>query len=375
MKIIIATGIYPPEIGGPATYVREIARALVARGDTVSVVTYGDARTEKGDGWNVDVVSRTGGAIIRYLRYAWRVFLCARSADLVYLQGPVSEGFPGTIGAMLAGTKTIMKMVGDYAWEQYQQHVSEPVLLDAFLKQRHGGSVGLLEQIERWTARHARRVIVPSRYLKGVVAAWGVSEDRITVVYNSISSLPSVDPRDALRSTLGVGENVVILTAVRAVPWKGVDFLLSVLKDLSPSHLLVVAGDGPSLGAWKKEARDQGITDRVRFLGRVDRETLATWYAAADVFALASGYEGFPHVVVEAVSVGLPCVVSDQGGNPETAELFPDHVRISPYRDVAAWAAALRTPVARCSPIDLTHDHDRMISETVDLLHSYATTV
>lgn len=359
MKILIATGIYPPEIGGPASFVRSFAREAVRSGHTVSVVTYGDERTEQGEGWSVAAVSRGGGPLVRYVRYAFRAWRLAKSVDLVFLQGPVSEGVPGTIGAMFAGKKTVMKVVGDYAWEMYQQKsLANSELLDGFVTHRHSGSTRILEMLERWTARRASAIIVPSKYLKHIVEHWGVSTKKIEVIYNSVPPLPDTASRDELRRNFSVDGKIVILTAVRAVPWKGVDFLLDVLRELPSSYILACASDGPMLETWKKQVVEAGLSDRVRFLGRVDRETLASWYRASDVFALATGYEGFPHVVVEAVSVGLPCVVSDKGGNPETAELFPGYVTVCPYRDVSVWTTTLSRSIERRSPATIEKFED-----------------
>jgi len=351
MKIILATGIYPPEIGGPASFSREMARELKKRGHEASVVCYGDDKILVDEGWSVSVVSRSGGSLIRYVRYAWKIFLAARKADVVFLQGPVSEGLPGTIGAILAGKPTMMKVVGDYAWEIYRQKSdANQELLDGFVKYRHAGTIRLLEAIERWTARRARALITPSRFLKSIVSAWGVGPEKIEVIYNTIPPLPSTESREVLRERFGLSTNRVILTVVRAVPWKHVDFLCEVLAKLPDEFRLVHVGDGPSLDAWKKRAQELGVAERVVFVGKQPREKVAEWYAAADIFALPSGYEGFPHVVAEAASVGLPSVVSDKAGNPETKELFPNHVEVVTYLDIDAWVEAMGRTRDRLSP-------------------------
>ncbi|MDQ7815051.1 MAG: glycosyltransferase family 4 protein [Patescibacteria group bacterium] len=351
MKIVLATGIYPPEIGGPASFTRELARELKKLGQEPCVVCYGDRATAVNDGWDVVVVSRSGGAFVRYCRYAWRVFRAVKKSDLVFLQGPVSEGLPGTIGARLAGKPTMMKVVGDYAWEIYRQKSESNIeLLDEFVKHVHGGSVRLLEAIERWTARRARVVVTPSRFLKSVVSAWGVDPEKISVIYNSIPPLPETETREALRERIGLGANRVILTVVRAVPWKHGDFLCEVMSKLPDEYRLVIVGDGPSLVAWKKRVQEIGVEGRVIFTGKQPREKVAEWYAMADVFVLPSGYEGFPHVVAEASSVGLPSIVSDKGGNPETRELFPNHVEVVSYLDIDAWVKALLKERPRNKP-------------------------
>lgn len=346
MKILFATGIYPPEIGGPATFVVECAEALQRLGHVVEIVTYGDDRTVAGRAWKVWKISRAGGPLIRYLRYAWRVFIQARKADLVFAQGAVSEGFPATLGAWFARKPVVMRIPGDYAWEMAQQH-GETDLLDAFLTKKHRGVIRIYERIERWTASRAKQIIVPSAYLKRVAEAWGVASDNIDIVYSSVAAFPLIDAP----ASRPEGAKKVLLTVVRAVPWKGVDFLLRVLRTLPEEIFLVVAGDGPYLNEWKKIAMERGVDRRCIFLGRTDRKTLATWYAAADAFVLASGYEGFPHVVPEAISFGLPCIVSDRGGNPETRELFPDHVQVLPYEEQHAWERAFALLPERKSPI------------------------
>ena len=376
MRILIATGIYPPEIGGPAGYVHAFSKELIRLGHEPTVITYGDTRTAMNDGWNVIVVSRSGGQLVRYIRYTFEVWKHAQHTDVVYLQGPVSEGFPGTIGAIFVQKKTVMKVVGDYAWEmaaQYTQGGVEP--LDDFVTRKHGGRIKILETIERWTSKQASLVIVPSRYLKRIVERWGVPSEKIVVIYNSIEPLPTSRSRDEVRREFECVDQIVTLTAVRAVPWKRVDFLINVFADLPSAHVLVVAGDGPCLTEWRHAAERRGIAHRVRFVGRLNRKKLAEWYAGADLFALPSSYEGFPHVVAEAVSAGLPCLVSDQGGNPETRELFPGYVTVLPLADSKGWRDAIRTPHERLVPFqnDAT-SFQRNADAILSLLSTYAQT-
>lgn len=205
---------------------------------------------------------------------------------------------------------------------------------------------------------------------------WGVSENKIRVIYNSVPPLPETQEREALRARFGCADRQVALTAVRAVPWKRVDFLIEAFVGLPASSLLVVAGDGPCLEDWKKLAKAKGLGERVRFLGRADRKTLAEWYRAADIFALPSSYEGFPYVVAEAVSTGLPCLVSDRGGNPETAELFPGYVTVLPLDDRDAWQDALRPSHVRLTPfLSERLSFQKNIEQVRQILNVYAKTI
>jgi glycosyltransferase involved in cell wall biosynthesis len=343
MRILLASGIYPPDAGGPATYTRALARALSSSGEhQVEVVAYGDQDgVSREDGYPVQRIGRNRNLFGRYWNFFLAVYRRAKQNDVVYLQGPVSEGLPGTLAAMLAGKPTVMKVVGDYAWEMYMQS-NGTELLDQFLKRRHSGKIWMLEMIERWTVTRAKRIITPSHYLKKVVTRWGAPEKNIEVIYNGIEELSTNKSRDSIRRAFDVEEKRVLLTAVRAVPWKGGDFLIGLLPEVK-DVTLVIAGDGPSLDAWKNEAKKMNVSDRVRFLGRADRSTLSEWYLASDAFALASGYEGFAHVIPEACSMGLHCFVSNQGGNPETRDLVDvELIDVLPYQDRQAWIDALR---------------------------------
>jgi glycosyltransferase involved in cell wall biosynthesis len=343
MHVLLATGIYPPETGGPATFVPALAAEWTARGHQVTVVTYGDERTKRSSDWSVEVVSRAGGVALRYLRYASRVWRLARSADVVFLQGAFSEGLPGTIGAILAGKKTLLRVPGDFAWEGMQREQASAVTaLETFLTTPKPVKWRIVFAIESWVARRASFVVTPSRYLQQLSTAWGVQTERQRVIYNTVELEQGLPPRAELRERFGLRENqVVLLSNARGASWKRVDFLLEVLQQLPESYRLVHIGEGPEIAVWKRKVTELGLTERVQFNGRVSYLEVQSWARAADAFVLPSLYEGFPHVAIEAACHGAPCFLSDQGGNSEAAELYPERIRILPYGDHLAWKQAL----------------------------------
>ncbi len=377
MNILLATGIYPPESGGPATYTAALAKALSKRGHTVTIVTYGDVPVEtkraiktESITENVIYISRKGGVFMRYSRYAKAVYNQAKKADVIFAQGAVSEGVPATLMAKWLGKKICLRIPGDYAWEMGMQidPSTTEASLDKFLTHRHFGRVRIYEWLERWTARSAWSLIAPSQYLKSVIERWGVPTERIEVIKNAVQELPATEGRSTLRKRFKVENKIVCLTAVRAVPWKGVADLVTWWHRLPKTHVLVVAGDGPELSAWKKIAEQEEVTDRVRFVGRLPQVQLAEWYDAADVFVLHTGYEGYPHTIPEAVSRGLPCLVSDQGGNPETRVEFGEMVQVLPYQDRDAWLSALqsmdiRDQVSQSFHSDQVWSHQGMVEK------------
>ena len=126
-----------------------------------------------------------------------------------------------------------------------------------------------------------------------------------------------------------------VLSAVLTLGCAGSIFAQSV-----PDALLILVGDGPDRGALTEHAARLGLASRVRFTGRQTIPQVLQWLQAADVFALVSSLEGFPCSLVEAMSAGLPAVVSDIPANLQLVDagVHGLHARMG---DEAAIAAAL----------------------------------
>ncbi len=293
MKLVLATPLYPPEIGGPATYAKLLEEGLPAKGIEVDLVKFSEVRHLP--------------KLIRHIAYFWRVRRAIRSADLVLALDPVSVGLPACLAAWLAKKPFVVKIVGDYAWEQGQQRFGVTQLLDEFVQKRQKSfSVRLLQRIQTRVARSATLVIVPSRYLKGIVTAWGIFGDKIEVIYNSIevpSSLKTVERPNGF----------LVVSSGRRVPWKGFEAIERVVAREPSWHFFLAEG--------------------------LPRSEALGWVKVADVFVLNSSYEGLSHALLEAMMFGTPIVVTSVGGNPELIEDGETGLLIPSGDDEALYAA------------------------------------
>jgi len=340
-RLFIASGIYIPESGGPATYLSELLPILHERGWDIRVLTFADRRVVTPDPYPVTRILRTA-LPVRMARYAAAAWPLLNWADLTYVH---------TLGLPLIGSRRaprIVKIVGDLAWERAIRRgwIAPTTDIDAFQTGRYHW---LAERDKRARAREAARmdaVIVPSDYLKRMVIGWGVPPDRVQVIYNA---LPPADQASTLllsqadaRAHLGLPLDVpIILTVGRILPWKGVDHLIAALaRARVPDLHLLVAGDGDLLPALRAQADALGVAGRVRFLGRVGRDRMPITMRAADYVALYSGYEGLSHTLLESLRVGTPVIASDKGGNPEVVAHGVNGLLV-PYIDVEALTAAL----------------------------------
>jgi len=230
--------------------------------------------------------------------------------------------------------------VGDYAWERAR--LRQRTRLDLAEFQRAGLPWDLAGQrrLRSLYVRLADRVVAPSRFLRDLIVGWGAPPDRIRVVYNGLTPLPEPLP-PADRSLWGAapGERL-ILTAARLVDWKGLDDVIAALGLLNRPARLLVLGEGPERAGLEALTRRLGLAGRVVFGGRVSRGRVLAALAAADVFVLASGYEGLPHVVLEAMAAGAPVVAARAGGTPEVVESGRDGLLVA-YGRVEELARAL----------------------------------
>lgn len=153
--------------------------------------------------------------------------------------------------------------------------------------------------------------------------------------------LPQVPPRD--RAALGLPEDrFVMITVGRVVARKGIDGVLEVLRRLEdPNDLLAVVGDGPLRPELERQAQALGISERVRFLGRLSETDKWRWLAASDLFVSTALHEGFGLVFLEGMRAGLPIACFDKGG--QTDFLTEDRTgAVVPVGDLAKFTDAVR---------------------------------
>jgi glycosyltransferase involved in cell wall biosynthesis len=146
--------------------------------------------------------------------------------------------------------------------------------------------------------------------------------NRTVTVYNGISVTdfaPSPEVRLAVREKLGIrAEDIVLVCAARLNDVKRIDILLDAMASVSRSGAncrCLIIGDGPSRDKLLAQARELSLDGAVSFEGF--QADVRPYLQAADAFILTSGREGLPISILEAMSCGLPCVVTNVGGNAE----------------------------------------------------------
>jgi glycosyltransferase involved in cell wall biosynthesis len=331
MRIVFLTGIWPPDVGGPATHGPDFAAFLRDRGHDVRVVTMGDEPpTERPV--PVESIARGRPFVVRYPQVAAAGFRLARRADVVYATATYAAA---AAAAGAARRPLVAKLVSDPAYERARRYGLFSGSLEAFQGDR-SPRVLPLKRLRTTSLRRARRLVVPSRYLAEIAGTWGLDRSRIEVLTNPAPPPVAVEPMPLEPGTfVFVGR----LTEQKALP-----VALAAVAEVQGARLTLV-GDGPERESLERRTVELGLGERVRFLGSLSRGEALRYLAGARAAVLSSAWENLPHAAVEALAVGTPVVSTAVGGVPEVVHDGVNGLLVPP-NDVTALAAALSSILA-----------------------------
>ena len=306
MKFVIVTGIFPPEIGGPARVMFDMAEELRSRSHEVLVVTYGD-QVQKQEA--VVRISRGGHVLKRYIRMCRAIRAHLQPQTVVIATDVFSVGIPTRLALIGKKNTFFVRLGGEWAWE------------DAVTKGRYSGTLRdfwgkytdwrkMFQRLNyQWITYRARSIFVTSSFLGDILTQYLHLPKQMIQLAENQASFNSVSHQE--RNTT---QPLRILYVGRFAPVKNVCFLARVLRTCEQRGLSFVAtlvGDGPDVS--KIQQIISGSKNTV-IMTPVDRATLAEVYATHDVFVLPSLSDICPNAVLEALAHGLPCLMTTEHG-------------------------------------------------------------
>lgn len=320
-KILIATGIFYPDIGGPASYGQILAEKMSVDYQVI-VITYSSVLRsifDREKNYKIVRIWRKLPKGIRHLVYFLRILILTKKADVVLGLNAVTAGWPAMMAAKIFRKRFVVRVVGDYAWEVGVGKGKTSLLIDDFQKSKKSGWIGRLHKIQAKVCKKADLIIVPSRYLADLVGGWGIPPVQIKIVHNGVNFEPLGLTREEARVKIGIPGNIIISIG-RLVPWKGFRMLVKIMPQLlaiNSFFRLIIVGDGPERRPLETMIKNLRLEKKVILVGGKNQSEVATFLAASDFFILNTGYEGFSHQILEALSAGVPVITTNVGGNPE----------------------------------------------------------
>jgi glycosyltransferase involved in cell wall biosynthesis len=291
------SGIFPPDIGGPATFVPKLAKSLVAHGMDVEVLTLSISRgISDQDGYRVNFISRQQGKAYRAIKI-YRT-ISKINPDVIFANGLHEEV---AVWLRFHKVHAVAKIVGDPVWERYRNRCKSTVSIHLFNSKSNTGVISFLQRkILSWALSNYSAVTCPSQELCEFVKKWNPRLNPVfipngTNVIESQQKKPTFD----------------LVTVSRLVSWKNIDrvIMLATRKNLK----LAVVGEGP-----ERESL-MGIADPnlIQFLGQQDESEILQILQKSRIFIQLSDYEGLSFALLQALSAGIPTVTSDILGNSQ----------------------------------------------------------
>jgi glycosyltransferase involved in cell wall biosynthesis len=301
MKILLATGIYPPEIGGPATYVLHLSQELVRLGHQVTILTYGNESCieEREDGAYLLVVPRAGGVLARYRRYAKLLTEHATSMDVVYVFSTMSVGIPLRM-ARIKGPIKVLRLGGDVLWERYTDH---------------GGKRGIraFYQFFRGMRLLMRKLLTP---FDAIVFSTNFQARLSEYLFRGLPKHTVIEnalPEDAQPVLHVRNEQLKLLYFGRYVRFKNLLSLLRAVIRVPYVHLTFV-GEGPDEERLREFTKTHSLEARVTFLPSAHGEEKKKIFLEHDLLVMPSITEISPNSAIEARSTGLPVLLTEETG-------------------------------------------------------------
>lgn len=196
-------------------------------------------------------------------------------------------------------------------------------------KWKSGFGSKFIRQGEKNAAKYADEIIVLSQnaqnYFKNTYG-------RETILIPNGVSKPEIQKAELITEKFNLTENSYILFLGRLVPEKGIRYLIEAFKNVNTNKKLVISGGSSDTDCFMNELRElSGNDDRIIYTGFVEGRMLEELYSNAYLYVLPSDLEGMPLSLLEAMSYGNCCLVSDI---PECADVVEDKALVFKKSDV-----------------------------------------
>lgn len=185
MKILIASGIFIPEIGGPATYASLIAKEFLIQGHQVAVLCYSDQdkySTDQGLPYEVWRVKRQN-KISNYWRYFRMLLKVAPNHDVIYAFDHFSAGLPAATVARILKKPLYIRVGGDFIWEKYVER--DPVTLTQYYEKALYKKSANRFKLINWIFKNSSGIIFTTEWQKDIFAKYYLLEPKKLFVINN----------------------------------------------------------------------------------------------------------------------------------------------------------------------------------------------
>jgi glycosyltransferase involved in cell wall biosynthesis len=300
MKCLLISGIYRPEIGGPATYLPTLAKALINQSNQVEVITLKNSSAPAQiEAWPVNYITRDQNLLLRFVKTVILILRKAKSTEYIFSNGLFQET---AVALLFITRKSVAKVVGDPVWERARNKGFTKLSITDFNDSKLKINQRFQRRLICWSLNRFDHITCPSLELKSLMQGWGVVKP-IEFIPNGVDLILSSTERKVFD----------LISVCRLVSWKNLDQL--VIANAKAKTRLAIAGSGPEES--KLKALALATNSDVTFLGQLEELDVIKALQKSKVFALLSDYEGLSFSLLQAMACGLPSIVSSAKGNTD----------------------------------------------------------
>ena len=301
----MTVGIFPPDIGGPATFVPKIAKYFQDELNyEIEILTLSDNKNSNiNDDFSVKRIDRNLPIIYRWLKTIFTIYKLGKNKDLIFVNGLGTET---TIANIFLKKKIIRKIVGDPVWERAYSKAKISESFDEFQVKNYGFSISLQKKVRSFSIKKSDIVVTPSKHLKNFILNLGF-KNKIEIINNGVF-IPEEN------TNIFTNDQINITIVSRLVSHKNIKKIIRAISDLNdPLIYLNIIGDGPELNQLQKISFESNNKDNIIFHGKLNRDDINHIFLKSDIYIQASNYEGLPHSLLEAMSYGIPVLCTPVG--------------------------------------------------------------
>ena len=305
MKVLVTVGIFPPDIGGPATFVPKIAKYFQDELNyEIEILTLSDNKNLNiNDDFSVKRIDRNLPIIYRWLKTIFTIYKFGKNKDLIFVNGLGTET---TIANIFLKKKIIRKIVGDPVWERAYSKAKISESFDEFQIKNYGFSISLQKKVRSFSIKKSDIVVTPSKHLKNFILNLGF-KNKIEIINNGVF-IPEEN------TNIFTNDQINITIVSRLVSHKNIKKIIRAISDLNdPLIYLNIIGDGPELNQLQKISLESNYKNNTIFHGKLNRDDINHIFLKSDIYIQASNYEGLPHSLLEAMSYGIPVLCTPVG--------------------------------------------------------------
>ena len=305
MNILITVGIFPPDIGGPASFVPKIANHLINMDNKVKIICLADEENLLlEDELDVLRIKRSTYLPIRWFKTISLIIKYGRKSDILFVNG---LGVEAAIANLYLRKKIVRKIVGDPVWERFYNKKSTSETFDDFQNQKHNLNVRIQKLIRNWSISSSEVVITPSDHLKEFI-------NRTNPKTEVLKINNGVEISEFKRSKTPLHEFNILINS-RLVVQKNIHIVIEAMGSIKNLDVnLKIIGEGGEFERLEDLITNLNIQNRVKMIGKVENNLISEYLKTSNLFIQASDYEGLPHSILEAINYEVPILSTEVGG-------------------------------------------------------------